>query len=344
MEAADFSKVEIVAVADRNLEIAKAKRSALCLNAETISVEKIADIDCDYVVVCSDDYSYEMMSQLMDIGISQSKICYIPSVPTETQNGNKLLESIKPYLQKAYPNNEKLNELLSWWKSIQSKFLISDNTTLFHKRLLNNFYEQAQNDYVRTSTLDLIADQIISHKVKGSVAELGVWKGTFASLLNELFHDRTLYLFDTFDGFAEKDIQQEPDIDSAEVNLNQQHLKNIECYSTLFRNSDIQAVISRMPNPERVLIKQGYFPETLSTVPDDAQFAFVSIDTDLYAPTYSGLTYFYQHLNKGGYILIHDYNSRITKGVKAAVDRFCGENSITLVPVADSWGTAIIAK
>ena len=38
-------------------------------------------------------------------------------------------------------------------------------------------------------------------------------------------------------------------------------------------------------------------------------FCFVSIDTDLYKPTYVGLSEFYPKLVKGGVIIIHDYNS-----------------------------------
>ena len=42
--------------------------------------------------------------------------------------------------------------------------------------------------------------------------------------------------------------------------------------------------------------------------------------------------------------MIHDYNHIHCAGVKVAVDNFCAEYSVTLVPVSDTYGTAIIGK
>jgi Macrocin-O-methyltransferase (TylF) len=45
--------------------------------------------------------------------------------------------------------------------------------------------------------------------VAGSIAELGVYKGTTAKLLHELLPGRTLWLFDTFEGFDARDLPGE---------------------------------------------------------------------------------------------------------------------------------------
>ena len=39
----------------------------------------------------------------------------------------------------------------------------------------------------------------------------------------------------------------------------------------------------------------------------DEKFAFVSLDLDLYKPTFEGLRFFYPKMIKGGCVLIHDY-------------------------------------
>jgi O-methyltransferase len=52
------------------------------------------------------------------------------------------------------------------------------------------------------SSLELVAHEIYENNVIGEVAELGVYRGDFASIINALFPDRKLYLFDTFRGFA----------------------------------------------------------------------------------------------------------------------------------------------
>jgi O-methyltransferase len=61
-------------------------------------------------------------------------------------------------------------------------------------------------DYIRLSTLELISFEIVKKDLKGNVAELGVYKGKFARYLNHFFPDRKLYLFDTFEGFDNRDV------------------------------------------------------------------------------------------------------------------------------------------
>jgi O-methyltransferase len=56
-------------------------------------------------------------------------------------------------------------------------------------------------DYVRLAALELCASEIAEKSLVGAVAEVGVYRGEFASYLDAVFADRTLYLFDTFEGF-----------------------------------------------------------------------------------------------------------------------------------------------
>ena len=59
---------------------------------------------------------------------------------------------------------------------------------------------------VRLAALRLIADQIRERNAAGQTAELGVYQGAFAAEIGRLFPDRRLYLFDTFEGFDEQDL------------------------------------------------------------------------------------------------------------------------------------------
>ena len=198
-----------------------------------------------------------------------------------------------------------------------------------------NYLNRARNidrnylDYIRLATLELVADELNSAKIEGSVAELGVYKGKFARYINQYFSQRTLYLFDTFEGFNKADIDQEK----------KQHFSTGE---QDFSNTSINEVLKRMPFVDKCIVKQGYFPQTAKDVID--KFAFVSIDTDLYDPIYTGLNFFYPLLAKGGYIFVHDYNNDNYKGAKEAVNKFCLENNITKIVLPDSCGTAIITK
>jgi O-methyltransferase len=184
-------------------------------------------------------------------------------------------------------------------------------------------------DYVRYATLGLCYEEIISNSVSGSVAELGVYKGDFAKRLNLLFSDRNLYLFDTFQGFMEKDI---------DVEKNNSYSFGDQDFS----DTSVEVVLRKMKYPERCIIKKGKFPDTVSDISDT--FCFVSIDADLYAPIISGLEFFYPRLQKGGFIFIHDFNNDQYKGSRQAVLNYCMKNKIGYVPLPDNAGTVVIIK
>lgn len=103
------------------------------------------------------------------------------------------------------------------------------------------------NEYIRLSTLELCADEIIRKGIPGSLAELGVYQGHFASNINALFPDRTLYLFDTFNGFNTG--QLEADCEKCGLN-----------YDRDFSDTSSAVVLSKMPWPGRCIIRKGLFP------------------------------------------------------------------------------------
>lgn len=163
--------------------------------------------------------------------------------------------------------------------------------------------------------------------IYGSVAEIGVFQGEFAKIINECFADRRCYLFDTFEGFDERDIKYEKEnsYSLADVgNLN---------------NTCVDLVMKKMPNPDMVIIKKGFFPETAIGIDD--KFVFVNLDLDLYKPTIEGLRFFYPRMVSGGIILVHDYLSVGYEGVNVAVKEFEQEHEIYPFPIADRWSIAI---
>jgi len=202
-------------------------------------------------------------------------------------------------------------------------------------------FVQKTADYVRISSLELIADEIYenerrmqeqgegSNRRKEAVAELGVYRGDYARLINEAFPDRKLYLFDTFEGFDDRDaiIEREKGFSEGDQD---------------FSETNAELVISKMKYPENCIVKKGYFPDTAKDV--DETFVFVSIDADLYEPIYNGLVFFYGNLESGGTIFVHDYNNDVYRGAKEAVRKFCAENNIRYFPLSDTCGTAVTIK
>lgn len=222
--------------------------------------------------------------------------------------------------------------LIKVFNYLFGKFLGSKNLHLTfslnystRKRQINTQYL----DYIRLATLELVAHEINNKNLQGNVAEVGVYKGKFAQYINQYFPSRKLYLFDTFQGFDEKDIK-------AEIKLG---LNNV---GQNFSDTSMDIVLKNMPFPEQCIIKKGFFPETTEGIDDT--FVFVSLDTDLYEPIYQGLTYFYPRMVRGGYIFVHDVNNDSYKGAAKAVNQFAIEQQISFLPLPDACGSAVLIK
>ena len=185
---------------------------------------------------------------------------------------------------------------------------------------------------VRGATFRRIASRMDALGVAGDLAELGTYRGDFAWQMNVRFPERTLYLFDTFEGFDERDITAERSRSHASARTHD------------FGDTREADVLARMPYEEKVVIRKGYFPDTAVGL-EDKRYALVSLDVDLYAPTLAGLKYFYPRLSEGGTIILHDYNSLQFDGVRRAVaDYERAYGFLNLIPLSDLHGTAVIVK
>lgn len=174
---------------------------------------------------------------------------------------------------------------------------------------------------IRTEWLRNYAEWINSLNLEGSVAECGVYRGDYAKFINKYFPHRKCYLFDTFDGFVKDDMEKE-------LLLNQNFEKSSFNSESIFKNTNIEFVMKKMTFPDNVIIKKGYFPQSAVTVED--KFCFVNLDMDLYLPILEGLRFFWDKLEPGGCILVHDYFRDDLNGVKKAIEQFEEERKLTI--------------
>ena len=194
-----------------------------------------------------------------------------------------------------------------------------------------NIVDTCSYDLVRRDMIILLLRTIIENKIKGEIAELGVYKGETAKLIHHYCPDRTLNLFDTFEGFSEKDVSKEND-----------QIRNSESVNN-FKDTSVDSILRFIdPQNSNVKVYQGYFPETVNKKLEQSIFSFVHLDADLFEPTKNGLEFFYPRVSSGGIILIHDYNA--WPGCRKAVDEFFCLKKEFPVPMPDKSGSAIIVK
>lgn len=187
------------------------------------------------------------------------------------------------------------------------------------------------NSRARKECLEKIAVIFENMKINGAVAELGVYRGDFAKEINRVFSDRDFYLFDTFEGFPEEDMDYEV---TNNLLLNQ---------VGKLANTSVELVLSKMPHPDKCVIRKGYFPDT-SVGMEEKQFAFVNIDVDLYKPVLAGLEYFWPRIVENGYIFVHDYFSFSYAGAKKAIEEFAEKYGVGFTPIGDAYSVAFVKK
>lgn len=182
---------------------------------------------------------------------------------------------------------------------------------------------EQENDYVRMGTLELLCRRL--ENVPGAAAELGVYRGQFARCINRLLPDRTVYLFDSFQGFDA----------AAEAG---------EAMQAAHEKTSMEQVLAVMPYPERVVLKPGFFPESLNGL--EEIFCFVSLDVDFEAATLAGLRYFWPRLSSGGYLMLHDWGNPGLPGPGKALERYQEEvgQRLPAVPIPDVNGTLVLYK
>jgi len=194
--------------------------------------------------------------------------------------------------------------------------------------------EQICTDYVEFSIksrivfLNNLAEMFSDRGIKGCTAECGVFMGEFASEINKVLPESTLYLFDTFTGFDERDLETERSLLPENGGFDYSDFK-----AGHFNVTHEDVVLGNMPHPEKCVIRKGYFPETATGI--DEVFCFVNLDFDLYKPTLAGLEYFALRMTKGGVILIHDYFAQSCKGVRKAVKEFESKTNKQPMPIGD---------
>lgn len=193
------------------------------------------------------------------------------------------------------------------------------------------FVETMQSEFsVGCAVLRRLARRLDALGIPGSVAELGCHKGDISWQLNVLMPDRKLYLFDTLEGFDARDITKEQALGCSEAAAGQ------------FGNVKEEALMARLPFPDQVVLKKGWFPETAFDL-EGEKFALAYLDACLYQPTFTALEFFFPRMSQGGVIFLSGYESTVYGGVhKAVEDMEAKYGAFLILPLGDLKGSVMI--
>ncbi len=177
-------------------------------------------------------------------------------------------------------------------------------------------------DAVRYAAVGMALCRLDEEGIEGAMAECGVWQGHLSSFVHATAPSRRFYLFDTFRGFPEE---------------------NLEAKDTRFTNTSVELVKKNIGDLTNVELRPGYFPQTAAGL-EHERFAFVMLDMDLYQSTIDGLEFFYPRVVSGGYIFLHDFNNPDEPGVKKAVAEFFPGKPERIIELPDYGGCVAVRK
>ena len=173
-------------------------------------------------------------------------------------------------------------------------------------------------------------DHVIKAGIPGDFVECGVYRGgcSMAAALTFLRagqSDRTLHLFDTFEGMSPAGLEDiEADTEKPAADLFPTDGK--WCFADL---DEVRRNMSRTDYPQsRIKMVKGKVEDTLpENAPD--QIAVLRLDTDWYASTKHEMEHLYPRLVRGGVLIIDDYGH--WAGSRQAVDEYLAQHGIHLL-------------
>ncbi|MGK0188282.1 MAG: O-methyltransferase [Verrucomicrobiales bacterium] len=169
--------------------------------------------------------------------------------------------------------------------------------------------------------------------LKGDFVECGVNTGIFSLAICDYtdfakYSDRTLYLFDTYEGIPREQITEtEKQHKREEFNK----LAYEDCFDQAKQN------FAHVPNAELV---KGRVPESLEAV-EIASVAYLSIDMNIVEPEIAALEFFWDKLVPGALVVLDDYGWGDHVEQKRAIDAFALDRGTSVLNLPTGQGLMI---
>ena len=163
--------------------------------------------------------------------------------------------------------------------------------------------------------------------VPGDMVECGVWRGGSAmlmalTLLARGCTDRTIWLYDTFDGVtppSDDDIQEMSGRRARDI-LDERERTQDDHFWGVAPRALVETNLRRTGYPmHRFRFVEG---DVLTTIPAEApaSLSILRLDTDWYHSTRHELEQLYPRLSPGGVLIVHDYG--YWRGARKATDEY----------------------
>lgn len=166
----------------------------------------------------------------------------------------------------------------------------------------------------------------MSQNINGEIVECGVFKGASLvrfAMFRKLFQtEKRIIGFDSFAEFPQTNFEEDKKLrDHIVKEAGEQSISTDQLMEVL-RNKGCENEVELIPGDITVTI-----PEYLKENPD-IRISLLNLDTDIYEPSVTILENFYPKLEKGGILILDDYN--VFPGETKAVDDYFKDMDIEI--------------
>jgi O-methyltransferase len=238
----------------------------------------------------------------------------------------QMKQQIRKFLQRFNYDIIKLGE---------GNFKIPDDFEELHKKIFERVRNNTMTSPERIYSLIEAVRYIERNNIPGDIVECGVWKGgSMMAVAETLKHlnntNRSLYLYDTYEGMSEPTEHDKTWYGEAASSLltsDTNKEKNLVwAYSAL---DIVQKGMESTGYPaNKINYVKGKVEDTIpQTMP--REIAILRLDTDWYESTKHELIHLFPLLNKNGVLILDDYGH--WQGARKAVDEYIEENKISIL-------------
>jgi len=166
---------------------------------------------------------------------------------------------------------------------------------------------------------------IVENGIPGDFVECGVWRGgsmrlVAMTLLSLGIKDKTLYLYDTFEGMTAPDPELDADLHGNRAIDDWEQIKRRNVKWSYAPIEEVRQAIETTGYPmDHVQLVKGPVEVTIPhTMPQ--QIALLRLDTDWYASTRHEIEHLYPLLSPQGVLALDDYGHY--QGARRAIDEY----------------------
>lgn len=232
---------------------------------------------------------------------------------------------------------EFLRNAIERFKTMFAGVYAGDNAILFDRglgfledqRFMNAFNSNVQNDQeqsliLRLNTLIWAAQHVLS--VDGDFVECGVYRGFCSAVIADYLEfgnvDKTLYLYDTFEGIP------------SEYNSENHEAPEYAAPGIY------ESVVQRFSKYDNVRIVKGIVPDTFAdAVP--AKVALLHLDLNSSKAETAALEVLFDRITPGGVIVFDDYGWAAYRTQRIAADQFVTQHGYRILELPSGQGLLI---